>query len=279
VDEKGLTRYGAGSMGLDATKGTFELQNVIPGSYLVMAVGGGNGRQASAKTRIEVGTSDVDGIILNIVRGADLRGRFTVEGTASVDITGLGLNLMSPEREVGIQGGRMTGVSSDGTFTMSDVPEGTYDVQVTGGYRGVYLKSITADGQDVLENGMTVGPAGLKGSIAVVFSSAGAVVDGVVTDADGQAVQGATVGLAPDGDKRKLYRFYAGTVTDQYGRFVFRDVRPGDFKVFSWASAPGDWQDPDFLTPIDDKGVRVSTAENDHKTVQLQVIPVSGQPR
>jgi len=276
VDETGLTRYGGANRGLDPVKGTFELQNVIPGTYEVVAMNNADGRQYSARTRIEVGASDVEGVELTMTRGADLRGRFTVEGQATVDVTRLGLSLLSPERETGMQSGRMTEVRPDGSFAITGVPEETYEVLVTGRFSGTYVKSVRADGQDVLDTGMYVSPAGVKGAIEVVLSSAGALVDGVVTDENGQAVNGALVGLVPDGDKRRLYRLYTSANTDPSGRFVFRDVPPGDFSLFAWQGAPGEWQDPDFLRPVEAKGLKITAAENEHKTVQLEVIPAGG---
>jgi len=282
VDETGLTRYLAASEGLDPVKGTFEVQNVIPGTYEVVAMNSVDGRQYSARRRIEVGASDMEGVVLTMMRGADLQGRFTVEGQATVDITRLGLNLMPFEGETGIQSRPIAFIKPNSSFTLTGVTEGNYEVRVTGRHSGTYLKSVRVEGQDVLDAGMYVGPAGIKGLMEVVLSSAGAVVDGVVTDENGQPVNGALVGLVPDGEKRTLYRLYTSAITDPSGRFVFRDVPPGDFSLFAWQGAPSEWQDPDFLRPVESKGLKITAAENDHKTVQLTVIPagaLAGAPQ
>jgi hypothetical protein len=52
-----------------------------------------------------------------------------------------------------------------------------------------------------------------------------------------------------------------------------KTVRPGDYKLFSWASVEdGDWQDADFLKPYEDKGVSVHLEEGDHKSVDLTLV-------
>jgi len=110
-----------------------------------------------------------------------------------------------------------------------------------------------------------------------VLSTAGAVVSGVASDADGQPVNGVRVVLIPEGEKRKYARLYRDASSDQSGGFVFRDVAPGEYKVFCWERIEnGEWQDPDVLRPFEDKGVRVTAKESGSATVEVRVIPGGG---
>jgi len=270
AESYGFSTFG-GSETMDPKSGTFEIRGVVPGSYEVLAYSESDGRMHFARRRVEVGETDVEGVDLTISRGADLKGRVIVEGQGSVDLSDVDVSLDLAELDLRM-GGMRGEVKADGTFTIPDVSEGAYDIYVRHP-PGSYLKAVRVSGQDVLEAGLSVGTGGIKGSIEVVLSTAGATVEGVVTGDGGLPVPGATVALVPDGDKRKVYRLYRSETTDQYGKFVFRDVRPGEYKLFSWREVDyGDWQDPDFLKPVEDRGVKITTEENGHVTVELKVI-------
>jgi hypothetical protein len=66
---------------------------------------------------------------------------------------------------------------------------------------------------------------------------------------------------------------YKQATTDQYGRFELRGIPPGGYKLFSWDQVEnGAWQDPEFLTPFEEKGEQVKLQEGDQKTVNLTAI-------
>ncbi len=58
---------------------------------------------------------------------------------------------------------------------MESVPEGVYQIRVSGRPPGFspdfYLKSASANGEDILEKGLTVGAGGARGPLEVVLSS------------------------------------------------------------------------------------------------------------
>jgi protocatechuate 3,4-dioxygenase beta subunit len=259
---------------VERTKGTFEIDGVVPGLYEVVAVAWDEKREHSARRRIEVGNSDLEDIDLSITRGVDLHGRLTLEGNLAPDLSAFAITLATPDFD--FYGGASAQVKPDGTFTLTEVSEETYQVNVFGRMKGWYLKSVVQNGQDALRNGLSVSPGGSRGLLEVTLSTAGALLDGVVTDDDGLPVPGATVALVPEGQGRKLYSFYRDASTDQNGRFIFRDVRPGAYKLYSWRDVERNaWQDPDVLKLIEDKGVMVSADENAHLTVELKVLPTT----
>jgi len=272
ADDIGYRTYG-GAGNLDPVKGTFEVRDLVPGAYEFLGVVPAEGRQFLSRVRVEVSNADLDGVQIVVSGGANLNGRISVEGAGNVDLSSLVVNLILADRMLGMGGIRPAGVKADGTFEIPGVPEGTYEVRVVNPNHGTYVKSEQAAGQEVLETGLSVSPAGIKGGIEIVLSTKGAAIDGVVVEEDGQPVANAMVGLAPDGEKRKIYRFYQEARTDQYGKFMFRNVRPGSYKLFSWAQIGPSWQDPDVLRVVEDKGLAVSVEENGRQSVQLRVIP------
>jgi len=257
---------------VDSSNGVYAFDNVVPGSYEVTAWTEIEGKGHTAHRRIEVGETNIEDANLTIARGADVRGRVTLEGQAESTLSGA-IIFLEPEERLGFAS-PSGDIKPDGTFAISDVSEGTYHVWLTQLGRTTYLKSVRLAGQEVLESGLVISAVGARGTLQIVLSTAGAVVEGTVADADGLPLAGATAVLVPEGARRKIYRFYESETTDQNGRFVFHNVRPGDYKLFSWKDVePGEWEEAEFLKPVEEKGVKITAEENGHRSVDLKVIP------
>jgi hypothetical protein len=87
---------------------------------------------------------------------------------------------------------------------------------------------------------------------------------------DGNNVPGAIVTIVPDPlnpDRQDLYR---RANTDQIGRFSFRGLAPGKYRVYGWDQLdPGEEFDPDMLNAHEDKAVAVTVSEGDRTIVTL----------
>ena len=60
----------------------------------------------------------------------------------------------------------------------------------------------------------------------------------------------------------------------QYGRFTFKNVVPGEYKVYAWEDVESSaWMDPDFMKPLEGKGESVAVEESAQANVQVNVIP------
>ena len=137
-----------------------------------------------------------------------------------------------------------------------------------------YLKSARANGDDILARGLTIGAGSVRGPLEIVLSSAGARIEGTVTDENDLPSAGALVALVPAEERRQQFRLYDDTTTDQYGKFIIRGVAPGTYKLFSWKEVENNaWQDPDFLAPFESKGTKITAEENGRITIQLKLIP------
>lgn len=137
-----------------------------------------------------------------------------------------------------------------------------------------YLKSASANGENILEKGLTVRAGSVPGPLEIVLSSAGTRIEGTVTDENELPSAGVVVVLAPEEERRHQFRLYKETTTDQYGQFILRGVAPGTYKLFSWKEVEDNsWQDPDFLASFESKGTKITAEEGGHITIRLKLIP------
>src|SRR5204863_8642446 len=139
-----------------------------------------------------------------------------------------------------------------------------------------YVKSIRSGETDVLSEGLTL-PQGGTVSLQILMGSDGGRIEGGIVDKDEQPVSSATVVLAPNAGLRGRVDLFRTVTANQYGRYEFEFVAPGDYKLFSWAEVePGAWHDREFLRDFEDRGEPVTVLANGQATVKLHLI--SSQP-
>ena len=111
-------------------------------------------------------------------------------------------------------------------------------------------------------------------TISVLLSTKGGQVGGLLTDALSQPVAGAEVLLIPD--RRDHTGLFDSVTTDPDGRFDFRNVPPGGYKVFSWeALEPSAHYDSEVLSRYETQGRPVRIEESAKETVNLRIIPAA----
>jgi protocatechuate 3,4-dioxygenase beta subunit/5-hydroxyisourate hydrolase-like protein (transthyretin family) len=258
----------------DCNKGSFELNDVVPGTYSLIVILSSSGKQHSSHATVEVDNTNVDDVRINVGPGIDLTGRILVEGHKALDFSEVQLFLHDPEQDFNGNAGAV--IKPDGSLLFEGVPEGTFQMRVWSqaqDFSDFYLKAARANGEDILEKGLTVGAGSARGPVDVVLSSAGSRIEGTVTDDNDLPSAGAVVALVPEG-KRDQFRLYKDTTTDQYGQFVLRGIAPGNYKIFSWREVESNaWEDPDFLAPFESKGTGITAEENGHVSITLKLIP------
>jgi protocatechuate 3,4-dioxygenase beta subunit len=268
--------------------GSFVIHDVSPGSYTILASIEGSPVPMTARQSLQVGSTNVEGLRLSPQPGGTLQGRMRVEarnGAARFDPDRVFLALQSAdtEQDEGMLAGResfsnLAHVARDGSFQWTEVPAGSYYVQVMGdatANEGWFVKSVMAGGRDVNESGITVD--GGTVSLDLVISANGGVVEGVAVDRRGEPVANAVVVAVPEARMRPRIDHYRKTVADQTGRFSLRGLRPGDYTLFVWENVEGEaFYNPDFLKLFEGRGSALHVSEAERKSLQLEAIPESG---
>jgi protocatechuate 3,4-dioxygenase beta subunit len=260
LEELSAGDYGVGTE--TDSNGEFRVKGVAPGSYLLHA------QQHSyeeanyhASQKIEVGSDNIDSIMLALGRGVNFLGRLDVSGPGTIRFERMSISLTSHGDQTA---GAWARVKKDGTFQLLDVPDGTFSFSMNGLEEGWYVKSVRLGTTDLLANGLEVEKGEGGGTIQVVASNGGSELTGLVTQ-DDKPMIGARVRLTPDPETRYNHLRTRTANTDQSGNFSFIGVAPGQYHVI--AKASGLNREDAFAS--DPKSV--SLAEHDHKTIELTV--------
>jgi protocatechuate 3,4-dioxygenase beta subunit len=264
--------------------GSFEIRDVAPGTYTVVATVSG-GTPLMARQALQVASENVDGVHLVPQAGGWVRGRLRVESksAARLDAGQFFLSLRSAEGDDDVLGaltlgegfGTVAHVSGDGSFEWKNVPPGRYYVELAGdpgASADWFIKSVTAGGREAADTGFSVG--GGMAAVDLVASANGALVDGVVTDATGEALANATVVAVPETRLRTRPDRYRKGVSDQSGRFTLHGLPPGEYTLFAWESVDGEaYYNPEFIKSYEGQGRALRVSEAERKSLQLTVIP------
>jgi Carboxypeptidase regulatory-like domain len=250
--------------------GDFEINDVPAGRYIVYAEWRDGENEFAGLVSVAVSNTSVDSIRIVINRGADVPGRIVVEGKAAVprEIS-VGLEGRNPRQLGSVERAKM---KPDGTFLLTGLFDGVYDIDVWSECDVCYLKTATSNGQDILERGLEIGSGTSQSPIELIYSSNSGTVDGTVVRTDGLPASGAEVVLIPDRHRFSPYSDYREKSTDQYGHFTIRGIAPGDYHVYSWQSADFDYTDREFLKRFEQKAQTLSISENDKKSLQLPLL-------
>ena len=250
-------------------QGRFVLRRVTPGNYILSADWAAGDRQFSARQVLDVGTSNLDDVSIQITENATMGGQIIVDSKAPVDIGKPQLTLEPRDSAPTFM--PTVRISDKGTFLFSNVARDKYIINVRGLAEDLYVKSMRFAGQEVLDTGLDLTRGAAEVPVEIVLSPTGGRVNGIVVNSEMRAANGAQVVLIPEA--REQERLYKITSTDQYGQFEVRGVAPGDYKLFAFENIePGDFQSPDFVKRYGNSGVKVTIRDGGREAQQLKLI-------
>jgi protocatechuate 3,4-dioxygenase beta subunit len=207
----------------------FELPEQAPGRYRVQASIHQKDKVYFASQVVDAGPGTND-IVVALLPGVELKGHLKVEGAGARPLENYSVALTTP----GTMGNRREAFSSpvkkDGSFTITQVPPGEWQVTVNPSGPGTFEKSMRLGDKDFLYKPLEI-PSGLDVPLNIVITSGGATIDGEVEA--GTAAKRAGILLAPMGARHTMDRFYSIATTDDKGKFKINGVAPGKYKLFA----------------------------------------------
>jgi len=271
------------------SSGNFDIPNAVPGRYMLTATSG----NLTGRVNVEVADRDVNEVVVSLTPSLTLAGRVVIEreGAVSPDpvVTSLRVGLRTdPLLPYGPTYGGP--VQPDGSFTLpsgTPLQVGDYRVTVTpiltaptppdstppvvpAALQNLYVKSIRMGDVDVLNDRLHL-QRQPEEPLTIVIGTNPGKLSGRVVDNRQQPFASATLVLVHNDNLR--YRVNEKTTTsDASGRFEFQNVPPGDYKLFAWEAIDrGEWQDPDFMLPFENRGVAVRIEEGKQASVEVTV--------
>ena len=259
-------------------RGVCEFAGVPSGSYEVTASASQKDRRGTfeelffnshdfrASVPVEVANADVDGVRIVVNPGAEIAGQVRIAGEEQPTFPHGAVDFESAGDE-----SYRSPLAPDGTF-ISRLSQGRYKVLPRAG-PDLVVRSIRSEDTDVLQEGLTVAHGG-KLPLEIVLARDGGKIDGTVLDKDDKPSAGATVVLMPEAKLRFRHDLFQQTETDQYGRFQFKTIAPGDYQLFAWDDVePGIWFDPDFMKDIERRGEPVTVHAKGQEQGRLHLLP------
>ena len=254
--------------------GTFEIQNVIPGSYNLTALQPSQTQFLSARMRVEVGYGNVENVNLTLSPGVDIVGKIAIDDAKppqQFQMNRVRIQL-TPTEDLPV-GNSQAQVMDDGTFTLTNVAAMSYRVTVSGLSNGGYVIAGRYGNTDAFGELLQV-ETGRALPLAVQLGFSAGSVNGIVEDSRSAAFQAATCVLIPA--SRGRTDLYKTATSDQNGKFTFANVPPGDYKVFAWEDVPsGAYLDQSYIKPYEGQGQSITINKGGAVTANIKVIPAA----
>ena len=259
-------------------QGEFDIRGMTPGAYTLVASVFADGAYTTAKRPLDA-NSDVDDLDIALTPGLTLSGAVFVEGVAQPDLRSVRVSLLPAHAGEILTPLPNMQVKQDGTFELPNVSPDNYDLAAFELPDGYYVKSMSVGNHDVLDAGLNVNSS-TTDTISILLSPGAGQIVGVVQNVQQRAAVGGLVALIPTDDKRRYQmQYYKSVTTDQYGRFLFRNIAPGSYDLFAFENVEDDaFMDPDFMKAVETLGQPILIQENSRTNARLSLIPVLGRP-
>lgn len=255
---------------VDRADGTFEIPELQSGEYTVTANYFDQGKNYSTQEDVDVFNADVDGFTLILGESVNIQGRVLWEGKVSL-VEGVATIGLYPAQSGTMWGGEAH-VDENNRFTLKEVPQGTFHLNVDGISKDCYIKEVRL-GESLVPDQIVQIKRGGASELEITVSSRGARLQGTVLNEEKLPVAGVWVVAVPEETKRSLHHLYKPVTTDQYGHYDLRGLTPGEYTIFSWDGIErGEWEDSDFLKATEAKGVVLDASDGDTKSTDLQLI-------
>ena len=278
--------------------GEFVVPNVASGSYWLQVMSQGQAATPapdaqptpaealaalqsmnSARIPVDVLGSDINGLTLNVGPGVSVSGHIEIEGGQPLNQTELQRLSITLQSTGGMSSilSMLQGPirpAADGTFSVPRITAGDYKLTINGLAPTFYLKDARFAQTDAL-NGVTISEP-VSGSLEIVLRRNPGQITGTVVDATLKPVSSVQAVLVPENRSRQdLYR---NAATDLEGRFTFRGITPGDYRVFAWEDIePFAYFDPAVIKQYEAAGKLVHIQESSAESAEVKIIPAATQ--
>ena len=266
--------------------GQFVFIGLAPGPYMLHALQQPQGRAgelAWAAQTLTVGNTDISDAHLTLQSGGRVTGRVVVEGASpppAATMRGMVINarpLPGAVASIGATSG-FQGLDESFRFTTAPVVPGPYMMTVIGVPPGWILKSVTAGGQNVVDQAFDVPASGVS-DVVVTITDQISTVSGFARDGDGKPAAAATVAVFPT--NKALWRLpgmasrrVQTAAPGRDGRYTFLGLPSGEYFVIATDWHGADFSDGRVLTTLIPSASRMLLSDGGTQTQDLRVVTI-----
>jgi len=265
-------RNGSSAISVDVgAAGPFEIPNVLPGSYDLLAFFGTGEAPAIARTVVDIRNSDVSGLALTIRQGFEVRGKISIDGRAPAgNAPRLAFEPTDSLKRVGVA--IPANIESDGSFSFPQMPEGRFRIAAARVPPDLYVEDMRQGNVSVFDTGFEIRGRNPE-PVQVLLKSGAASLEGMLQDAAGKPLIGGVVALVPV-SRRENPALYYTAVSDSTGSVTIRGIAPGPYRLFSWDYMPaGAVYNALFLQKYEEKGIPLTFDAGAKLTEKITAIP------
>ena len=251
---------------------------------------GGGGPVFWGQADVSVDGNPISGISISMQPGMTIAGKVQFKGTRLVqdgDLSRIRLTLAPAPSAAGtaarLNMGGLPGavVEANGQFRFTGVTPGRYRVigfapVPMGSAPGLSwtMQSAVANGRDLLDFPLEIGPTGETGEIVVTFADAVQEVNGTLQDPAGRPAPEHTI-IVFAADNRfwtTPTRRVRSTRPGTDGKFTVTGLPPGEYRMAAVVDvSPTEITDPLFLEQLVAGSVKITLAEGEKKTQDLKI--------
>ncbi len=257
-----------GAGGVTRSDGTFTLNDVAPGRYVLKATLRGEGPDESAAVPLTVDGNELSGIALMTGRPASLRGTIVADAGATRTLPDKLSVIAFSARESSTVLDRGDGLK----FEIESLSE-PFRLAVDGLPEGWAVKQILVSDVDMVDDAIELAP-GLQGLARIVLTDRLTDVSGTVTPIDQTGAR--SVVVFPENSAKWIprSRYVRRVEADPNGNFRVRGLPPGE-QYLAFATdylEDGEHLDPEFLTEIRNVAVPFTLDDANKQTLELKVV-------
>jgi len=257
------------SAGADSQSRKFQIQPVIPGSYLLLASSMREGHVFLAQRMVEVGAVPPDPLEIPLQSGTELKGSVQFDSDDHPPLENGQISLAPMDGPFFFMPQPHAQLEKDGAFTLTGVLPGRWRliVSVPG-----FAKSVSLGGQPVSPDGFQIAAAA-AGPLRIVMGSKLADVHVEVAGAAPDRQISAVI-FPEDSNRLGAGLERAGSAMGT-GRIEFGAMPPGRYRVFA-IDSPNPWpilQRPDWLKALESHSAAVDVPEGGRVSTTVETIP------
>lgn len=239
-------------------------------------------------TPIAVGAEDVRDLTISLSTGLKVSGRTEFQGAAERPpgdrLAQVTVTIESADGRTRA-GAAPSRLQANGLFTTVAVPPGKYLLRVTNPPGGWNVRSIMVNGVDASDTPVDLDDKDVGGAL-ILFSDRTSSLSGTVKTPQGAPDDAAAVVIFPADNRAWMNygnspRRMRMTRASKSGAYSFSGLPEGDYFVIAISDeVAGEWQDPRFLELMSREAARVTIAEGDKRTSDLErraVRPAEGR--